>query len=70
MFYEVKLKVVDFTLEDDGSQKPGKPKTETYLIEDVTYDGAGARCVEKFLEKRTGEVISVKETKYHDVYAD
>jgi hypothetical protein len=70
MFYEVKLKVVNMTLDDEGGPKPGKATTETYLVEDVSTEGAGARCVEKFDEKRGGIVTSVKETKIHDVYQD
>lgn len=70
MFYEVKLKVIPTTLEEDGSQKMGKAVTETYLIEATGYDDAGARCIEQFDEKRDGVITSVKETKFNDVYKD
>ena len=70
MFYEVKLKVVPTTLEEDGSQKAGKAITETFLIEDVCIEGAGVRAIEQFDEKRGGTIISVKETKFADVYKD
>lgn len=70
MFYSVKIRVVNFTLEEDGSQKAGKPATETYLIHDTSTEGASARAIEKFNENRGGVVIEVKETKFLDVYAD
>lgn len=70
MFYEVKLKVINMSLDDEGHQKLGKAVIETYLVEDVGFDGAGFRCLEKFDEKRGGAVISVKETKVLDIYKD
>jgi hypothetical protein len=70
MFYEVHLRVVSMTLDDEGGPKAGKPATEKYLIEDTSTEGASARCIEQFDEKRGGEVILVKQTKINAVYTD
>jgi hypothetical protein len=69
-YYEVKLKVVPTTLEEDGSQKAGKAITETYIIEATGYEDAGARTIEQFDEKRGGEITGVKKTAINDVYKD